>query len=148
MYFVNRDHIENTLLYMSGLLETYEQQSSATFLEKLGIERLSQMVIESMVDVGNMMIDGFIMRDPGSYEDIIDILIDEKVIPQEDEQAYKDVIGLRKMLVREYTNINHEQIEAILSKNVKTLEQFRPYVLDYLEKEMGPVTTFTKREES
>ena len=35
-----------------------------------------------MMDVGNLMIDGFIMRDPGSYEDIIDILIDEKVITQ------------------------------------------------------------------
>ncbi|GAA3319942.1 hypothetical protein GCM10020331_028930 [Ectobacillus funiculus] len=30
------------------------------------------------LDVGNAIIDGFIMRDPGSYEDIIDILVDEK----------------------------------------------------------------------
>ena len=35
--------------------------------------------MESMMDVGNLMIDGFIMRDPGSYEDIIDILVDEKL---------------------------------------------------------------------
>ena len=37
-------------------------------------------VIESIIDVGNTMIDGFIMRDPGGYEDIIDIMEDEKVI--------------------------------------------------------------------
>ncbi|MFD2637757.1 type VII toxin-antitoxin system HepT family RNase toxin [Piscibacillus salipiscarius] len=147
MYFVDRDQIEQTLLYMSGLLETYEQKTSESFLEKLGTERLAQMVIESIIDVGNMMIDGFIMRDPGSYEDIIDILVDEQVIPKEDEQAYKETIELRKMLVREYTNINHKEIDDILSKHVKTLENFRPNVLDYLEKEMGPVTTFTKREE-
>ncbi|MGP4073021.1 type VII toxin-antitoxin system HepT family RNase toxin [Piscibacillus sp. B03] len=147
MYFVDRDHIEQTLLYMNGLLETYEQQTSESFLEKLGTERLAQMVVESIIDVGNMMIDGFIMRDPGSYEDIIDILVDEQVIPKEDETAYKETIGLRKMLVREYTNVNHKEIEEVLSKHVKTLEHFRPYVLDYLEKEMGPVTTFKKREE-
>ena len=29
------------------------------------------------------MIDGFIMRDPGSYEDIIDIMEDERVITTE-----------------------------------------------------------------
>ena len=29
------------------------------------------------------MIDGFIMRDPGGYEDIIDIMEDEKVITKE-----------------------------------------------------------------
>ncbi|SEQ30086.1 type VII toxin-antitoxin system HepT family RNase toxin [Piscibacillus halophilus] len=148
MYFVDRGHIEQTLLYMKGLIETYEHQPSESFLEKLGTERLAQMVIESIIDVGNMMIDGFIMRDPGSYEDIIDILVDEEVIPKEDEAAYKETIGLRKMLVREYTNVNHQQIDEVLSKNVKTLENFRPYVLDYLEKEMGPVTTFKKREES
>lgn len=147
MYFVDRDHIEQTLLYMNGLLETYEQQTSESFLEKLGTERLAQMVVESIIDVGNMMIDGFIMRDPGSYEDIIDILVDEQVIPKEDETAYKETIGLRKMLVREYTNVNHKEIKEVLSKHVKTLEHFRAYVLDYLEKEMGPVTTFKKREE-
>ncbi|GEL77884.1 type VII toxin-antitoxin system HepT family RNase toxin [Tenuibacillus multivorans] len=147
MYFVDRGHIENTLLYMKGLLETFEQENSATFLEKLGVERLAQMVVESVIDVGNMMIDGFIMRDPGSYEDIIDILIDEQVIPKEDEQAFKETIALRKMLVREYTNINHDQIADVLSKHLSTLQQFRPYVLDYLEKEMGPLTTFKEREE-
>ena len=76
MYFVDRENIENTLLYYNGLLEVLEQQEAVSFLEKLGIERLAQMVVESIIDVGNLMIDGFIMRDPGSYEDIIDILVD------------------------------------------------------------------------
>ena len=32
------------------------------------------MLIESSVDIGNMIIDGFILRDPGNYKDVIDIL--------------------------------------------------------------------------
>lgn len=87
MYFVDRENIENTLLYYNGLLEVLEQQEAVSFLEKLGIERLAQMVVESIIDVGNLMIDGFIMRDPGSYEDIIDILVDERVIPKEHEAS-------------------------------------------------------------
>jgi len=144
MYFVDRDKIENTLLYMSGLLETFEQKKSESFLEKLGVERLAQMVIESIIDVGNMMIDGFIMRDPGSYEDIIDILIDEKVIPESDEKAYKEVIALRKVLVQEYTTIDHERIETVITNHLNVIEQFRPHVLTYLDNEMGPVTAFRK----
>lgn len=147
MYFVDRDHIEKTLLYLNGLLETFEQSKAESFLEKLGVERLAQMSIESIIDVGNMMIDGFIMRDPGSYEDIIDILIDEKVIPAEDETAYKEIIELRKMLVHEYTNVNHEKIVDVFDRHFGTIEQFRTHVLNYLENEMGPVTTFKKREE-
>ena len=49
-----------------------------------------------MLDVGNSMIDGFIMRDPGSYDDIIDILEDEKVITTEMSESYKRVVPLRK----------------------------------------------------
>ena len=49
---------------------------------QLALERMVQISIDSVLDVGNAMIDGFIMRDPGSYEDIIDILLDEKVITE------------------------------------------------------------------
>ena len=41
------------------------------------------------------MIDGFIMRDPGSYDDIIDILEDEKVIQSEQAIPLKAFISLR-----------------------------------------------------
>ena len=44
------------------------------------------------------MIDGFIMRDPGSYDDIFDILEDEKVITEEMCGSFKNVIQLRKNL--------------------------------------------------
>ena len=54
------------------------------------------------MDVGNLIIDGFIMRDPGSYEDIIDIFVDEKVITTDMEAPLKAVVGLRKMLVSEF----------------------------------------------
>ena len=42
------------------------------------------------------MIDGFIMRDPGSYDDIIDIMEDEKVISSEMADPLKKVIGITK----------------------------------------------------
>ncbi|MFC0013707.1 MULTISPECIES: DUF86 domain-containing protein [Allobacillus] len=147
MYFVERENIENTLLYYNGLLEVFEQQEAVSFLEKLGIERLAQMVVESIIDVGNLMIDGFIMRDPGSYEDIIDILVDERVIPKEHEDAYKEIVSLRPKLVREYTKINHAEIEATLKNNLDTIEHFRPLVLNYLENELGPINAFHKPKE-
>ncbi|MBR7553573.1 DUF86 domain-containing protein [Allobacillus sp. SKP8-2] len=147
MYFVERENIENTLLYYNGLLEVFEQQEAVSFLEKLGIERLAQMVVESIIDVGNLMIDGFIMRDPGSYEDIIDILVDERVIPKEHEAAYKEVVSLRPKLVREYTKINHAEIETTLKNNLDTIEHFRPLVLNYLENELGPINAFHKPKE-
>ena len=67
-------------------------------------------MIDCVLDVGNAMIDGFIMRDPGSYEDIIDILMDERVISTEDGQGMKEIILLRKMLTQDYIQMNHDEL--------------------------------------
>ncbi|MGY0693251.1 DUF86 domain-containing protein [Virgibacillus sp. FSP13] len=146
MYFVDRSKIEQTLTYMESLLEEVKHHSFASFMEKLGLERIAHMIIESMLDVGNMMIDGFIMRDPGSFDDIIDILIDEKVIPKEDEAAYKKMIQLRKMVVKEYTTINHEQLSNTVLDNVPVLEQFGSYVRHYLDNELGVANAFSNEQ--
>ena len=50
------------------------------------------------------MIDGFIMRDPGSYEDIIDILMDERVISAEEGQAMKSDSSSKNAYARLYSN--------------------------------------------
>ena len=70
---------------MEELLALYEEKEDwkASLIESLALARLAHVIVESMIDVGNTMIDGFIMRDPGGYEDIIDIMEDEKVITAE-----------------------------------------------------------------
>ena len=100
------------------------------------------MVIEAMLDVGNSMIDGFIMRDPGSYDDIIDILEDEKVITKEMSECYKRVLSLRKSLVVAYVEINHDELHQTFNQELNMLKRFAPNVRKYLERELGTVTTF------
>ena len=124
MYFVDREKIEQILQYIDELLDEFDQHSFNSSLEKLGLERIVHMFIESTLDVGNMMIDGFIMRDPGSYEDIIDILVDEKVIPISDQENFKAVIKLRNVVVRDYVEIDHQLLLETMTQNKTKLEQF------------------------
>ncbi len=143
VYFIDRKKMEATLRFMEEQLTLFEQHSAwVTPLERAALERLAQRIVESIIDVGNAMIDGFIMRDPGSYEDIIDILNDEKVIAPEQAIPLKDVIGLRKTLVRDYTDISHDEMAALLIANKKELIDFPKRVRAYLENELGPVSAF------
>ena len=81
MYFVDRHKIENTLNFLEEELRLYQMQEEWTSdVEKKALERIGHTLIECILDIGNDMIDGFIMRDPGSYDDIMDILTDEKVV--------------------------------------------------------------------
>ncbi|WP_226035914.1 DUF86 domain-containing protein [Aquibacillus saliphilus] len=145
MYFVDRNEIEKTLLYIEGLLQEIEQHQFNSFLERLSLERMSHMIIESILDVGNMMIDGFIMRDPGSFTDIIDILVDEDVLPETESDNYKEVINLRKMLVKEYLTIDHDQILSLINNNYDSLEKFSMRIRSYLDNQTNVATAFSNQ---
>ena len=102
------------------------------------------MTIEGILDVGNSMIDGFIMRDPGSYEDIIDILEDEKVITTEMSKGLKEIISLRKNLIQDYTKADHETLLAVMKNELPVVQHFTASVREYIEKELGAVVTAFK----
>lgn len=144
MYFVNRSEIEAILSNMDDLLtEVKDQKTFSLPLQKLGLERLIHVLIESILDVGNMMIDGFIMRDPGSYHDIIDILIDEKVLPSAEEKQYKLFIDLRQIIVRNYLAIDYDNLQKIYFASKETLATFSIHVRTYIDNELGVANAFS-----
>ncbi|WP_297990924.1 DUF86 domain-containing protein [Anoxybacillus sp.] len=141
MYFVDRQKIEKTLTYMEQTVR-YVEQSFHTPIEKLALERIGHVIIESIIDVGNAMIDGFIMRDPGSYEDIIDILVDERVVSAEEGEALKQIIHFRKKLVQQYIDVPHVELLEVLQRYKHVLQSYPASIRSYLQNELGPVSAF------
>ena len=74
MYFVDKNVLNQRLDYIENLTESIDTDNL------LALERTCHMLIEAAVDVGNMIIDAFILRDPGNYADVIDILNQEGVV--------------------------------------------------------------------
>ncbi|MFD1927543.1 DUF86 domain-containing protein [Sporosarcina siberiensis] len=144
MYFIDRTKVNETLEHMEELLALYGETKEWTgnLMDSLALARLAHVIVESIIDVGNTMIDGFIMRDPGGYEDIIDIMDDEQVISKEMSEPLKRVIGLRKMIVRDFNNVDVNLIESILSGSMDALSEFPGKVRYYLENELGPFSAF------
>ncbi|RWZ54888.1 DUF86 domain-containing protein [Halobacillus fulvus] len=144
MYFVNREKIEEILLYMESIMKEMNSERTRTLQDRLVLERMIHVSIESILDVGNMMIDGFIMRDPGSYHDIIDILTDEKVLPEHQQDGYKDFIELRKEVVQSYVSVDHLRLVRVWEEQKSALIEFPERVRTYLDQELGPVSAFSK----
>lgn len=144
MYFVDRIKIEQMLRFLEAQLARLEEKQDwkQDEFSQLALERLIQVSIDSVLDVGNAMIDGFIMRDPGSFEDIIEILLDEKVITDEIATQFKNVLPLRKMLVQDYLEVSHEQLLTVLNENKSAFTQYPELIRSYLTNELGPVSAF------
>ena len=143
MYFVDRQKIGRILEYLENQLELFEGQESWNGkLMEHSVERIIQTSIDSVLDAGNAMIDGFIMRDPGSYEDIVDILLDEKVITEPISLQFKKALPLRKMLVQDFIEVDHTVLLTVFKDNIEAFKQFPELVRNYLLNELGPVSAF------
>ncbi|WP_045517972.1 DUF86 domain-containing protein [Neobacillus niacini] len=143
MYFVDREKLETTLVFLEKQISLFSSQNQwSTPIEKAALERITHLMIESVLDVGNAMIDGFIMRDPGSYEDIIEILMDEKVVSDETGKSLKILVQYRKVLVQLYTEIDHSELQKQFYSHINALALFPKNVRDYLANELGPVSAF------
>ena len=138
MYFVDREELTLKLAYINQLSQVLEES------EGYALERIAHMLIESVVDVGNMIIDRFIMRDPGSYKDVLDILEMEQVIPAQDAQMMRNTLYLRQWFVRDYINIDHNEVKRVFMENIASYKKFKANVDAFIENELGPVSAFGK----
>jgi len=147
MYFVNRQKIEETVVCYETALRQSKEVTGDPVTTALAMERIGSLVIASVIDNGNSMIDGFIMRDPGSYEDIILILEDEKVIDEPLATSLKKLVALRTLIVRSFTQSSMAEIRAILETEEAELRRFPEAIRRYIETELGPVSAFLPNEE-
>jgi uncharacterized protein YutE (UPF0331/DUF86 family) len=143
MYFVDRQKIEQILNYLEQQLDRFQNNEVwESEIARPALERIVQTSLDAVLDAGNAVIDGFIMRDPGSFEDIVDILSDEKVIDKRIEDQFKRVLPLRKMLVQDYIAISHEELLKTFTENIEAFQVYPNLVREYITNELGPVSAF------
>ncbi|MEF2965581.1 HepT-like ribonuclease domain-containing protein [Paenibacillus sp. M1] len=138
MYYVNREQIERRLNILPELTQVLQAAVSAeepSLVERFAEERALHLAIEIVTDVGSYLIDGFIMRDASSYEDIVDIILDEKVIEADLHAVLRTLVGLRKPLVQEYFDWDRSGEHEMAKSLPQALERFARGVRAYLDKE-------------
>jgi len=141
MYYVNRDQIDLRLRFIPTVAETLRRLKAewreGDPVQRFALERLVHLAAECVTDVGTYVIDGFLMRDAGSYEDIIDIIHGEKAISDELRPRLAELVGQRKPLVQQYFQMDEERLAPFLDWLPGTLEAFAAEITAYIEKELG-----------
>ncbi|QDH22619.1 DUF86 domain-containing protein [Saccharibacillus brassicae] len=140
MYYVNREQIEKRLLSLPQTIEAMRlvaAQWDGTLLQGLAQERALHLALEAVTDIGSYLIDGFIMRDAGSYEDIIEIIHGEKVIDDELRMLMLRLVRLRRPLVQDYYEWDRTALHPLTMELPAALERFADRVNRYLLSELG-----------
>ncbi|GAB6933693.1 DUF86 domain-containing protein [Calditerricola satsumensis] len=145
MYELNTDKLRAVLARMEealAALDRLRERDAEAFCEDpllaLALERGIHVCLECVADAGNTLIDGFLMRDPGSYADIVDILEGEEVVPAEDAAAYRELVSWRKALVTDMAAPpRRDRLHAFVRTHFEALKRFPAHVRAYVHRELG-----------
>ncbi|MCR8643829.1 DUF86 domain-containing protein [Paenibacillus sp. N1-5-1-14] len=139
MYFINVEQIESRLQFIPELVkacEELEQVDMNNHLNQLAQERVLHLAIETVTDIGSLLIDGFILRDASSYEDIVEILRGEQAFSSDVAVHLIELVKLRKPLVQEYTTWSRDGLHPMTAKLPTVLPDFEASVRSFIHKEM------------
>lgn len=139
MYYVNVEQIAvrlNAIPEVTEALKALASDWRGELLQGLAQERALHLAIETVTDVGSYLIDGFIMRDASSYEDIIEIIGGEGVFPAELQAPLTELVKLRKPIVQDYYAWPRAELHPLTKKLTELLPAFKSAVESYLEREL------------
>lgn len=95
-------------------------------------ERLLHLAIETVTDIGSLLIDAFILRDAGSYEDIVAIMADEQAVDGTLARQLHQLVAERKALVQDYVALGRSQQHPLLAgladQLLQVAEQVRRFI--------------------
>ncbi|SFB33450.1 Uncharacterized conserved protein YutE, UPF0331/DUF86 family [Cohnella sp. OV330] len=141
MYYVNREAIASRLRCVpdlgdasSGLAASWQ----GDLLQGLAQERCLHLALEIVTDVGSFLIDGFMMRDAGSYEDIVGVIGGEGVIGERLTERLRALVSLRRPLVQDYDLWQRQQLHPLTGELKALLDSFSESVKQYLRSELDP----------
>lgn len=137
---VDREMVERRLRKLEEYVSFLRELQKVSFDEFLSehmiqasVERDLQLVIECVLDIGNHIIAAMGYREPARYQDVILILGEEGVLPQDFVQRFALVAGFRNILVHDYLELDKEMVYEKLQTGLEDFEEFAKYIASFLE---------------
>lgn len=108
------------------LEENYELESA--------IERNFHLAIESVLDIGEIIISAEEFEKPEDYRSIILILGKSGIIPNDFAEYFADIAGFRNILVHLYEDLDIEKLHNYLQNNLEDISEFAKIIANYIER--------------
>ena len=110
------------------------QEIKKDFTLKGAVERYLEVSLECVLDIGEMVISKEGFRKPETYREVIEILGEKGILPEEFAKRFAEVAKFRNILVHMYAEVDVEMVYEILKNNLGDFDEFAKYIARYLEK--------------
>lgn len=104
-------------------------------IRRRACEKTIEVAIESLIDVCAMIVSAQQFGLPETEENILDMLIEKKVLSRKLGEKLKDMKGFRNILIHRYGNVDDEIVYLNLSSHMNDFYEFENAVELYLQKQ-------------
>jgi len=98
-----------------------------------GIERLAQLLIQALLDLGIMAISAVGGRMPKGYSEVGELLLDMSALSEDDARLLKSMAGMRNILVHAYAVIDRDIVKSSSKNLVKDAPRIAKALRAFLE---------------
>jgi len=112
---------------------SYKEYSKDVILTA-SAERLLQVSIEAMLDIGSHIIAEEGLGEPLEYKDVFSCLVKAKILPKSHEGKFIKLAGLRNRIVHLYDEIDHHILHKALQTELGDFDLFVKFIIRYLSK--------------
>jgi len=121
-------YLEELNNIMPGSLEEYE----TSIKDKRACERLLQISIEVVLDIGNIILSGLKLGLPSEEDEVFDKLSEKQIISKKGAVVLKEMKSFRNVLVHKYGIVNDELVFENLNR-LNDFSDFKEEILKYLK---------------
>ena len=99
------------------------------------MERYLHLALEEVLDIANHLVSFHQWREPRSYRDLLLILAEKGVIPQDQLHTFQNMASFRNMLVHRYETIESELVYGIFSRHLGDFELYISHIMQWARKQ-------------
>ena len=121
--------MDNYLDELEGIIPKNFDEYKNSIKEKRACERLLQILMESVMDICNLVVSGLKLGLPSDEDDIFKKLESKKIISGKTAEILKNMKGFRNILVHKYGILKDELVFEMLSEKLDDFEKFKKEIL-------------------
>ncbi len=128
---VDRELLSRKLSKLSFYIEELSKADDITWQRyisdprsKAFVERYLHLCIEVVFDIANHIVSFHKWREPAGYRDLLQVLRENGVIPEEQLATFQNMASFRNMLVHHYDKIDDEVVFGIFKKRLSDFSLF------------------------
>lgn len=129
--------LDELMQYVRELQEMLPDQEEyfQSLIKRRACEKTIEVAIESLIDAAAMIVSAQRFGLPTSEENILDILVEKRILSRELGEKLKDMKGFRNVLVHRYAHVDDRIVFHNLNNYLNDFYEIKNAVESYLAKQ-------------